>query len=95
VSFYASLVNINAYHQPGVEAGKKAAADILTLQKRVVSALQDAGEPLSIAELATQIGAIEQVETVYWILRHLAANGRGPVLSGSLGQPGSLKVTWQ
>ncbi|WP_345783134.1 glucose-6-phosphate isomerase, partial [uncultured Akkermansia sp.] len=24
VSFYASLVNINAYHQPGVEAGKKA-----------------------------------------------------------------------
>lgn len=23
VSFYASLVNINAYHQPGVEAGKK------------------------------------------------------------------------
>jgi len=25
VSFYASLVNINAYHQPGVEAGKKAA----------------------------------------------------------------------
>jgi glucose-6-phosphate isomerase len=95
VSFYASLVNINAYHQPGVEAGKKAAADILTLQKRVVSALQDAGEPLLIAELATQIGAIEQVETVYWILRHLAANGRGPVLSGNLGQPGLLKVTWQ
>ena len=25
VGFYASLVNINAYHQPGVEAGKKAA----------------------------------------------------------------------
>jgi glucose-6-phosphate isomerase len=26
VGFYASLVGINAYHQPGVEAGKKAAA---------------------------------------------------------------------
>ena len=26
VGFYAGLVNINAYHQPGVEAGKKAAA---------------------------------------------------------------------
>ncbi len=25
VGFYATLVNINAYHQPGVEAGKKAA----------------------------------------------------------------------
>jgi glucose-6-phosphate isomerase len=26
VGFYASLVNINAYHQPGVEAGKKGSA---------------------------------------------------------------------
>src|SRR5262249_45095643 len=26
VGFYGTLVNINAYHQPGVEAGKKAAA---------------------------------------------------------------------
>ena len=25
VGLYASLININAYHQPGVEAGKKAA----------------------------------------------------------------------
>ena len=32
VGFYASLVNINAYHQPGVEAGKKAAAAVLALQ---------------------------------------------------------------
>ena len=95
VSFYASLVNINAYHQPGVEAGKKAAANILALQKRLVSVLQDAGEPLLIAELATQVGAIEQVETIYWILRHLAANGRGPVLVGNPGQPASLKVSWK
>jgi glucose-6-phosphate isomerase len=28
VGFYATLVNINAYHQPGVEAGKKAAAGV-------------------------------------------------------------------
>ena len=35
VGLYASLVNINAYHQPGVEAGKKAAASILTLQAQV------------------------------------------------------------
>jgi len=31
VGFYASLVNINAYHQPGVEAGKKAAGNVLTI----------------------------------------------------------------
>src|ERR1051326_6727067 len=34
VGFYGSLVNINAYHQPGVVAGKKAAARVLELQLR-------------------------------------------------------------
>ena len=29
VGFYASLVNINAYHQPGVEPGKNAATRLL------------------------------------------------------------------
>ena len=42
VGLYASLVNVNAYHQPGVEAGKKAAAEVLKLQARVMSALRDA-----------------------------------------------------
>src|SRR5205807_5890710 len=35
VGFYGSLVHINAYHQPGVEAGKKAATRILELQRRI------------------------------------------------------------
>src|ERR1700740_560567 len=34
VGFYASLIHINAYHQPGVEAGKKAAAAVLALQAK-------------------------------------------------------------
>ena len=38
VGFYATLVNINAYHQPGVEAGKKAAAVVLDLQRKVAGA---------------------------------------------------------
>ncbi|XP_043710778.1 glucose-6-phosphate isomerase 1, chloroplastic-like isoform X2 [Telopea speciosissima] len=41
VGFYASLVNINAYHQPGVEAGKKAAGEVLALQKRVLTVLNE------------------------------------------------------
>lgn len=44
VSFYASLVNINAYHQPGVEAGKKAAGSFLALLGRVRGALGTAPE---------------------------------------------------
>ncbi|KAG2643921.1 hypothetical protein PVAP13_2KG357400 [Panicum virgatum] len=42
VGIYASLVNINAYHQPGVEAGKKAAGEVLALQKRVLTVLNEA-----------------------------------------------------
>src|SRR5205823_12357224 len=41
VGFYGSLVNINAYDQPGVEAGKKAAENLLELQKRVRAKLNE------------------------------------------------------
>lgn len=76
VGFYASLVNINAYHQPGVEAGKKAAAAVLELEARVFSALRASkGKELSLEEVAQAAGASGgDVETVFWILRRLAAN---------------------
>ncbi|MDZ8024769.1 MAG: glucose-6-phosphate isomerase [Nostoc sp. DedQUE01] len=93
VGLYASLVNINAYHQPGVEAGKKAAASILDLQTRVVAALQKEKTPLSLEELAEKAGASEQVEAIYKILRHLHANQRGVVLQGDLQKPSSLTVS--
>ena len=75
VGFYASLVNINAYHQPGVQAGKDAADRALALQRAIENRLSQ--EPQTARALATAIGAPESVETVYWILEHLAANGRG------------------
>jgi glucose-6-phosphate isomerase len=37
VGFYASLVNVNAYHQPGVEAGKKAAGLVIELQTKALA----------------------------------------------------------
>ncbi len=93
VSIYASLVNINAYHQPGVEAGKKAAASLLALQESVLQTLKNAKNPLDLVTLATQAGASDQIEAVYKIVRHLAANDRGVVLEGNLASPGSLKVS--
>jgi glucose-6-phosphate isomerase len=95
VGLYAALVNINAYHQPGVEAGKKAAAVIIQLQTKVVDVIQQLSQPISIAQLADRVGAPERVETIYQILRHLHANDRGVVLLGDLSQPGSLKVDFQ
>lgn len=92
VGLYASLVNINAYHQPGVEAGKKAAAAILDLQSRVLAVLQKEKTALSLEQIAEKASATDQVEAIYKILRHLHANQRGVVLEGNLGQPSSLKV---
>ena len=71
VGFYASLVNINAYHQPGVEAGKKAATRLLELQSRVRSALPPSPGQ-SAKDIASSLKA--DPEDVYHLLRHLAAN---------------------
>lgn len=92
VSLYGSLVNVNAYHQPGVEAGKKAAASVLNLQHQIVKAIQQAGQPLSLTDLADKAGAPDQIETIYKIVRHLAANQRDVVVTGDLGKPESLSI---
>jgi glucose-6-phosphate isomerase len=74
VGLYASLIGVNAYHQPGVEAGKQAAAAALALQRRVVAALEAA--PATAEQLAARAGAAAEVETVYLLLESLAASGR-------------------
>jgi glucose-6-phosphate isomerase len=71
VGFYATLVNINAYHQPGVEAGKKAATRVLELQGRVEKSLGD-GAGKTAEEIARELDA--DPEDIFHILRHLAAN---------------------
>ena len=73
VGFYGSLVNINAYHQPGVEAGKKAAAGVLKLLGKVRGALS--ANPQTATQIATALG--EDPEAVFHALTHLAANAPG------------------
>jgi glucose-6-phosphate isomerase len=75
VGLYASLVGINAYHQPGVEAGKKAAGSVIALKKKIMSALTaEAGTSFTAEKLAAAIGAPEQTELIFKVLEHLAAN---------------------
>ncbi|MCW8131268.1 MAG: glucose-6-phosphate isomerase [Planctomycetota bacterium] len=75
VGFYATLVGINAYHQPGVEAGKKAAGAVIALQLKVVAHLKGAkGKGFTSDQVADALGAAGDVETIHWVLRHLAAN---------------------
>jgi glucose-6-phosphate isomerase len=77
VGLYASLIGVNAYHQPGVEAGKKAAASVLSLQSRVQAALTPSSQTAE--QIAARVGAQDQTETVYLLLEHLAANGMAKV----------------
>jgi glucose-6-phosphate isomerase len=75
VGFYASLVNINAYHQPGVEAGKIAAGNVLAVQQQVTSFLKsNLNQNFTVLEIANAIGQGEEVETVFKLIEHLAAN---------------------
>lgn len=81
VGLYAELIDVNAYDQPGVEAGKKAANEILVLQKEILGELAREGAPARTAEeIAAATGHPEASETVYKVLEHLASNpGRGVV----------------
>jgi glucose-6-phosphate isomerase len=77
VGLYAELVHINAYHQPGVEAGKKAANEVLAVQRDAIAHLRATGEALNARAVAAAIERPDEVETVFQILRGLAASGRG------------------
>ena len=74
VGIYGELININAYHQPGVEAGKKAAAGILRLQAQLVAALTKT--PQTALELCRAIGTEAEAFAAWKVLEHLSANGR-------------------
>ena len=75
VGLYAELIDVNAYHQPGVEAGKKAASAVIDLQRKVLAHLRGKpGEAQTIEEIAKSLGEPDAIETVYYILEHAAAN---------------------
>ena len=74
VGLYAELINVNAYHQPGVEAGKKAAAAVLDLELKIYAHLKSVAGPQTAEQIAHAISVADNIEWVYKILQHLAAN---------------------
>jgi glucose-6-phosphate isomerase len=75
VGIYAQLIGINAYHQPGVEAGKVAAGSAIALQAAILAELGKGGEH-SAPDLAAAIGRPEDAVTVFKLCQHLSRNGR-------------------
>ncbi len=76
VGFYASLVNINAYHQPGVQAGKLAAANVLKIQHEIFDVINNAESPMTVEQIAIVTDHAEHIETIYKLLETLVANNR-------------------
>lgn len=90
VGIYAELIDVNAYHQPGVEAGKQAAKAVLALQVRVLAALPEAPAGKTCRELADTLRV--DPFAVWQVLRHLAANDRGVVVD-SLADPTAARFS--
>ncbi len=88
VGFYASLVNVNAYHQPGVEAGKKAATEFLEQLARVEASLPAGNDGISVSGLASRLGL--DAEDVFHMLNHLAANARARMISAGDSPAGDI-----
>lgn len=75
VGYYATLININAYHQPGVEAGKKAASGILKLKKALILLMKDKpADYHSVEAWAQHLKAEDQIEIIFKLLEHMSAN---------------------
>ncbi len=85
VGYYAGLVDINAYDQPGVQAGKLAAGKVTELQARLLAAIPALPEAFTAEQAAAAVppppegdqaagSAAADVETVWKILEHLAVN---------------------
>lgn len=80
VGLYASLINVNAYHQPGVEAGKKAAGLAIQLLAKALAFLKkEKGKSFTAEEIASAIGAPKEVEMVFKLLEHAAPNADHPI----------------
>jgi len=78
VGLFAELIDVNAYHQPGVEAGKTAASAVLAMKPRLLESLgQGSG---TAAELSARAGLPADVHThaaAAALLARLAQNERG------------------
>ncbi len=78
VAVYAEFININAFHQPGVQAYKLAAKSVLALAAKLDDQLAAlSGSSGSAAEFAAKIGEPEQSVLIGGLLDKKALNGNG------------------
>jgi glucose-6-phosphate isomerase len=87
VGYFGAMLGINPYHQPGVEAGKKAAGKILDIQQRLVAYLRSQpGTEVTVGTLAEAVGASHGL--VHDILDRLARCKRFDLTAMANEEPG-------
>ena len=91
VSLYAELINVNAYNQPGVEAGKKAATNIINLQKEIEELLED-GKERTLRQINDALST-DSTESIYLILRKLSENSDHYSMNGNQSNPDQLIIS--
>jgi glucose-6-phosphate isomerase len=85
------LINVNAYNQPGVEAGKKAATKIIKLQKEIEELLDD-GKQRTLNEINDALSS-DSTESIYLILRKLSENSDHYSMIGNQSNPDKLIIS--
>lgn len=76
VGIYASFININAYHQPGVEAGKKAAAKVLKWQNDIILSLKNNdNNGMTLNSFVQDLPDCKDPSLLFKLLEHMVANG--------------------
>lgn len=79
VGLYAELIDVNAYHQPGVEAGKLGASRALSAMAQLQGRLTEAPQTAEALSAGLDLGP-----AVAWrLLEHLAATGRAIAAPGA------------
>ncbi|WP_176012956.1 glucose-6-phosphate isomerase [Victivallis sp. Marseille-Q1083] len=75
VAVYAEFIHINAFHQPGVQAYKVAAKDVLALREKLFAALPELGNfSGTAAEFAAKLGLPEREIEIGGLLAKAAVN---------------------
>jgi len=75
VAVYAEFININAFHQPGVQAYKLAAQGILELRQKFMASMMETGEfSGSVADFAAKTGLAKHEVEIGGLLAKAALN---------------------
>jgi len=90
VTFYAELVNVNAYDQPGVEAGKKAAAEVIAAQLNIQKLFLSRNK-LTFKDIDLNLKNTSP-ETIFFILRQMCYSNSKYQVKGSWSDPYSLVI---